>query len=82
MTLPEGIAFGSLVVGFVTFVWKVTEDEAGKRSRIYSRMDEIKKDITEKSQSKEICNIHIEGINATLQEIRGDVKILLKNNGH
>ena len=81
MTTPEGIAFGSLVIGLLGFLYKTTTDEAGKRSRIYTRVDEIKKNMEDKLQSKEICNIHIESINTTLQEIRQDVKTLLKHNG-
>ena len=90
MHLGEGIAFGSLVLGFLGFVLKLTSDEAAKRSRIYERIDEIKKDTAQKIddttknvemklQSKEICNIHTTTIDETLQEIRADVKTLLKN---
>ena len=82
MTTPEGIAFGSLVVGLLGFLYKTTTDEAGKRSRIYTRMDEIKKTTEEKFQTKEICAIHTETMMKDLQEIKADVKILLKNNGH
>lgn len=82
MTTPEGIAFGSLVIGLLGFLYKTTTDEAGKRSRIYQRLDEVKKQTDEKFQSKEICNIHIENITATLNEIRQDVKTLIKASGH
>ena len=82
MTTPEGIAFGSLVIGLLTFLYKTTTDEAGKRARIYARMDGIKKVTEEKFQTKEICAIHTETIMKDLQEIKADVKILLKNNGH
>ena len=82
MTTPEGIAFGSLVIGLLGFLYKTTTDEAGKRSRIYTRMDEIKKVTEEKFQTKEICTIHTETMMKDLQEIKQDVKILLKNNGH
>lgn len=81
MQLGEGIAFGSLVLGFLGFVLKFTSDEAAKRSRIYERMDEKSKDVEMKLQSKEICAIHTTTIDETLQEIRADVKTLLKNNG-
>lgn len=82
MTIGEGIAFGGLFMAFLGLVYKFTNDEAGKRARIYGRMDEIKKSVEEKLQSKEICSIHTNNIDATLNEIRQDVKTLLKNNGH
>ena len=78
MTLPESVAFGSLVLGFIGFMYKTTMDEAGKRTRIYTRIDEVKRGLEEKTQSKEICNIHIETIQKDLKEIKEDVKILLK----
>lgn len=90
MQIGEGIAFGSLVIGFLGFVMKLTNDEANKRSRIYTRIDEVKKDthskiedtkkeIETKMQSKEICNIHNERVTNDLAEIKADVKLLLKN---
>ena len=82
MTIGEGMAFGGLVIGFLGFIYKVSNDETGKRKRIYERIDEIKKNNEEKLQSKEICNLHIDTINATLLEIKTDVKTLLKSNKH
>ena len=79
MTTPEGIAFGSLVLGFLGFIYKFGNDEQGKRARIYTRIDEVKKDFEVKTQTKEICNIHVETLNNTLAEIRDDVKTLLNN---
>ena len=82
MNLGEGIAFSGLAIGFVTFIYKIGTDEAGKRARIYTRIDEIKKVSEEKFQTKEICAIHTETMMKDLQEIKTDIKILLKNNGH
>ena len=90
MQIGEGIAFGSLVIGFLGFVLKVISDEGSKRSRIYARIDDVKKDthikidetkreIEVKMQSKEICNIHNDRVSADLAEIKADVKLLLKN---
>ena len=81
MNLAEGIAFGSLALGFLGFVYKTTQDEVSKRSRIYTRLDEIKKQTDEKFQTKEICNIHIDTVTQTLNEIKNDVKTLLRKNG-
>ena len=44
-------------------------------------MDEIKKQTDEKFQTKEICNIHIDTVTQTLNEIKNDVKTLLRKNG-
>lgn len=90
MHIGEGIAFGSLVLGFLGFVLKVISDEGSKRSRIFQRIDEVKKDTVQKiedtkkeveakMQSKEICNIHNERVTNDLAEIKADVKLLLKN---
>lgn len=89
MTIGEGVAFGGLAVGFgtlaigfVTFLYKVINEETGKRARIFTRIEEIKKAAEEKHQTKEICDIHTDSISKTLNEIKDDVKTLLKNNGH
>ena len=82
MTLGEGIAFASMALAFSGFIYKVSNDEQNKRKRIYERIDEIKKSNEEKLQSKEVCDIHITNIDNTLQEIKADVKTLLKKNGY
>ena len=92
MQIGEGVAFGSLVIGFLGFILKVSADEAGKRSRTFQRIDEVKKDMTariddaqknieQKLQSKEICTIRNDRIDETLQEIKMDLKSLLRKNG-
>lgn len=89
MQIGESIAFGSLVLAFLGFVYKASADEAIKRKAIFDRVDKIKeatsdkieeakKEMDIKLQSKEICIIHNERIDATLQEIKIDVKTLLQ----
>lgn len=85
MTTGEGVAFGSLVATIIGLVLKFTNDEATKRRRIYERVDEVKKAVDEKLDikfvNKDICNLTHKQTNDTLQEIKADVKLLLRHNG-
>lgn len=77
MDIGLGIAFGSLVLGFLGFVYKVACDEEKKRERIFARMDEIKLNIKEDYVTKEVCNIMHRQIASDLSEVKKDVKTLL-----
>ncbi len=77
MDTGTGLAFGSLVLGFLGFVYKVAYDEEVKRERIFKRMDEIKLSMKEDYVTKEVCNIMHRQIADDLSEVKKDVKTLL-----
>ena len=72
---------GSFALGVLGFMWKVAGDSNKKAETIFRRFDEYKKDMKADFVSKEGCGIRHEQIAKDIQEIKTDVKILLRN-GH
>lgn len=79
----EIIGFGTMaasLIALVTFTLKNARDEANKRQRIYSRIDENKDDVATTYVRKDIHDVKYESIEKTVKEMRDDVKILLSRN--
>ena len=85
MTLQEyigvGTGFIATIVGLSTFIWKVSKDENDKRSKIYEHLDRDRKCADDKFVQKEICKIIHDNVQKTLDEIKIDIKLLLRKNG-
>jgi len=80
MTPGEGIAFGSLGItvlglgaGFLNFMYKVSNDEAGKRARIYTRIDERNKELDDKKVDAKLCELVHKQVNENIAEIKAKV---------
>ena len=80
MQIVEYISSGG-VVALVGLMWKLVKDSDGKVSRIYSRLDEIKKDNDEKFTRKDMCQLLHKQISDDLTEIKTDIKLMLRRNG-
>jgi hypothetical protein len=63
------------------YVGKIKEDDERKHSRLYERLDEVKKNNEEKFVFKDICKILHEQTAKDIIEIKSDLKLLLKKNG-
>jgi len=72
---------GSFAVGILGFMWKIAADSNSKVNTIFRRFDEYKETMKKDFTSKEGCGIRHEQIARDIQEIKTDVKILLRN-GH
>ena len=88
MLLSEYITAGGLL-GIFGLVWKTTRDNDTKVSRLFSRLDEVKKDNDEKFTRKDMCELQHKQVNdnfdrvkETLAEIKLDVKRILDNGKH
>jgi len=73
---------GSFALGVLGFMWKVAGDSNKKAETIFRRFDEYKKEVKTEFVSKEGCGIRHDQITRDLQEIKTDVKILLRNGNH
>lgn len=72
------ITFGGSMLGIVGFVIGNTRSETEKRSRIYTRIDEVKKMNDETFVRKDICHTHHEYLDRTLKNIEGKLDKLLQ----
>jgi len=82
MSLTEGLSFGGFALTTLAFMWKLSFDEEGKRGRLYKRIDELKETNRKEFSSKEICTLLHKQIADDLTEIKTDIKVLLRGNGH
>lgn len=85
---PSEIITVTGIVGIFGLVWKANKDNDSKVSRLYTRLDETKKDSDEKFTRKDMCELQHKQVNdnfdrvkADLSEIKLDIKKIL-NNGH
>jgi uncharacterized protein YktA (UPF0223 family) len=65
----------AVVIGLIN---KISRDLEQKRSRIYERFDEFKSMVDNKYVSKEVFNLFQQTMTHDLNEIKTDIKILLK----
>jgi len=72
---------GSFAVGILGFMWKMSIDNNDKINTIFRRFDEYKETMKKEFVSKEGCGIRHDNLTRDVQEIKTDVKILLRN-GH
>jgi hypothetical protein len=78
------ITFGGSILGIVGFVIGNTRTEADKRSRLYERIDEVKKSNEQTFVRKDICNVHHQYVNQKLDSIDKKLDMLIdgkKQNG-
>ncbi len=70
---------GSFAVGILGFMWKVAADSNKKTDTIFRRFDEYKEAMKKDYVGKEGCGIRHDQLTRDIQEIKTDVKILLRN---
>ena len=85
MAVTEVIT-GLGLLGIFGLVYKTTRDNDLKVSRIFGRLDEVKKDNEEKFTRKDMCELQHKQVNdnfdrvkADLLEIKLDIKQILNN---
>ncbi len=69
---------GASLIGIVGFVLGNARSEAGKRSRIYGRIDEVKEANNKTYVKKEVCDAVHKPLGEDLKEVKDDVKKLLQ----
>lgn len=72
---------GILLVAIGALAYTSNVDKNNKITRIYARIDTIKKEFEEKHVSKDVCKIINNQYSADISEIKTDVKILLRMSG-
>jgi hypothetical protein len=72
---------GSFAVSILGFMWKVATDSNRKTEVIFRRFDEYKEEVKKDFVSKEGCGIRHDNLTRDIQEIKTDVKILLRSVG-
>lgn len=70
---------GSFAVGILGFMWKLSYDNNEKVNTIFRRFDDYKEAMKKDFVGKEGCSIRHEQLVRDVQEIKTDVKILLRN---
>lgn len=99
MNIAEGITFAGFMISSVGFMWKmssdikkISDDEANKRARIYTRLDEKAKELDNKKVDTKTCDIlhlqtarDIEEIKRKVEcipQIKAGIDLLLKPRAH
>jgi len=72
------IVQGSFAVGILGFMWKMSVDNNAKFDTIFRRFDEYKETMKKDFVSNEGCGLRHDQIARDIQEIKTDVKILLR----
>ena len=72
---------GATLIAIVGFVLNNSRHEANQRRGIYNRMDEEREDTDKIYVRKDIHDLRYSTIEATVNEIKSDVKKLLQKNG-
>ena len=73
---------GSFALAILGFVWKISYDNSRGVQTIFRRFDEYKEVVKKDHVSKETCKIVRDNLTEDIKEIKQDVKLLLRNNGH
>ncbi len=68
----------SLLATFWGITWKMGQDCDKKIGTIYRRFDEYKAHLEDTHVRREVCELHVHQISNDLQEVKADVKALLK----
>ncbi len=76
MQLGEGIAFGGVILSFLTFVLRESNKNEEKRGRIYGRVDEIKEKIKQEYVTKEVFGLLYNELKSDINEIKIDIKTI------
>ena len=71
-----------LLVGITSVAFKIFDRGDSKRTKIYERIEQERKDADDNYTSTELCGERSGNITGKLEEIGKDVKVLLKTNGH
>lgn len=89
MTAQEFTAIGGVFMAFGGLLFGVYKTLDGKVGRSYKRLDDVKDKIDTNYTKKEVCEVthksvdnQLLRIGADVTEIKNDIKIILKNNGH
>ena len=73
---------GVFGVGVLALIWRISVDSNKKASTIFKRFDQHKEEIDKKFVRKDVCKILHEQMSRDIEEIKLDVKLLLKRNGY
>ncbi len=69
---------GGGIIGLVGLMFKNNIDNDQKVARVYTRLDEVKKDAENRYTPARVCEILHKQISVDLTEIKTDIKLLLK----
>ena len=88
MNLPEGIAFGSLVLAMGAFVFRISNKQEDKAKRVYDRIDDVKEGVKKDYVMNTVCSEtqkrvfdKIAEVKEDTKEMKADLKQLLRKNG-
>lgn len=73
---------GSLLLGVLGLVWKVSADSGKKVDTIFRRFDDYKASVKNDFVNKDVCNERVVNLSRDVAEIKADVKILIRNGNH
>ena len=79
LTILTGL--GGILIAVCSFVLGNNRQETRARSRVYQRLDEEMNKVDGTFVRKDICDVKYETVIKTLDEMKCDVKKLLKKNG-
>ena len=80
-SMIEYIIGGGGMIALFVAVMANNNHNSKKVSRVYERMDECKEDVDKKFQTKEVCSILQTQLANDINEIKLDVKTILRKNG-
>jgi len=81
MTIGEITAISTICLGLIGVMFKLQNIADQKRNRVYERLDNVKEHLEQTMVSKEVCSILHNQIKDDIQEIKTDLKLLLRKNG-
>jgi hypothetical protein len=77
----EWIIGGGGLLALFAMLFKHTKEVNAKISRVYGRLDEVKDDTEGKYTRKDMCSTLHKQLRDDIQDIKSDVKELLRRNG-
>ena len=75
----QTIITSGTLLALIVFVLKNNKDNRDSVSRVYNRLDEVKKNNDEKYTNRQVCDVKHEQLLRDVTEIKLDVKLLLRN---
>ena len=70
---------GGGLIGLMALLLRNNKEHDDKVSRVYERLDEVKKTNDEKYTNRQVCDVKHEQLLRDVTEIKLDVKLLLRN---
>ena len=72
---------GAFALGILALVWKMNATNEKKTGNIFKRFDQHKEHVDKTYVRKDMCQVLNERLFDTIEEVKQDVKTLLRKNG-